>query len=95
MMKPNGVLIGSESLVAPISIYDDSRWGENRRYSPRSLRALLELEFEIIDFKVLGNAVSSAALVLGVPVESLDENLLNKSRQSHGTSMFYIAKKFD
>jgi SAM-dependent methyltransferase len=93
MMKPNGLLIGSESLVAPLSIYDDSRWGENRRYSPRSLRSLLESEFEIMEFKVLGNAVSSAALVLGVPVESLDETLLSKSRHSHGTCMFYIAKK--
>jgi hypothetical protein len=93
MMKPNGLLIGSESRLAPLSIYDDSRWGENRRYSPRSLRSLLESEFEIMEFKVLGNAVSSAALVLGVPVESLDETLLSKSRHSHGTCMFYIAKK--
>lgn len=93
MMKPNAILIGSEPLVAPLSIYDDSRWGENRRYSPRSLRALLESEFEILKFEVLGNAVSSAALVLGVPIESLDETLLSKSRHSHGTCMFYIAKK--
>ena len=92
MMKPNALLIGSEPLVAPLSIYDDSRWGENRRYSPRSLRSLLESEFELMKFKVLGNAVSSAALVLGVPVESLDETLLGKSRHSHGTCMFYIAK---
>jgi hypothetical protein len=93
IMKPNGLLIGSESLVAPLSIYDDSRWGENRRYSPRSLRALLEHEFEVIEFNVLGNAVSSAALVLGIPVQSLDEDLLSKSRHSHGTCMFYVAKK--
>lgn len=93
MMKPNALLIGSEPLVAPLSIYDDSRWGENRRYSPRSLQSLLKSEFELMEFKVLGNAVSSAALVLGVPVESLDETLLSKSRHSHGTCMFYIAKK--
>lgn len=93
MMKPNALLIGSEPLVAPLSIYDDSRWGENRRYTPKSLRALLEQEFEIIEFKVLGNAVSSAALVLGIPLESLNKELLETSRQSHGCSMFYIAKK--
>ena len=93
MMKPNAVLIGSEPLVAPLSIYDDSRWGENRRYSPKSLRTLLEQEFEIIEFKVLGNAVSSAALILGVPIESLDKEILTKSRPSHGSCMFYIAKK--
>ena len=93
MMKPNAVLIGSEPLVAPLSVYDDSRWGENRRYSPKSLRTLLEQEFEIIEFKVLGNAVSSAALILGVPIESLDKEILTKSRPSHGSCMFYIAKK--
>ena len=93
MMKPNALLIGSEPLVAPLSIYDDSRWGENRRYSPKSLRSLLEQEFEIIEFKVLGNAISSAALVLGIPIESLNRELLNKSRESHGSCMFYIAKK--
>ena len=93
MMKLGALLIGSEPLVAPLSIYDDSRWGENRRYSPKSLRALLEQEFEIIEFKVLGNAVSSAALVLGIPVESLNKELLEKNRQSHGSCMFYIAKK--
>ena len=93
MMKPNALLIGSEPLVAPLSIYDDSRWGENRRYSPRSLRALLESEFEVIEFYVLGNAVSSAALVLGIPVESLDKELLGKSRHSHGTCIFYVVKK--
>ena len=93
MMKPNGLLIGSEPLVAPLSIYDDSRWGENRRYSPKSLRALLESEFEVIEFNVLGNAVSSAALVLGIPMESLDKELLGKSRHSHGTCIFYVVKK--
>ena len=93
MMRPNALIIGSEPLVAPLSIYDDSRWGENRRYSPKSLQALLEHEFEIIEFKVLGNAVSSAALVLGIPIESLNKELLNNSRQSHGSCMFYIAKK--
>ena len=87
MMKPNAVLIGSEPLVAPLSVY------ENRRYSPKSLRTLLEQEFEIIEFKVLGNAVSSAALILGVPIESLDKEILTKSRPSHGSCMFYIAKK--
>jgi hypothetical protein len=51
-LQPNAVLIGSEPLVAPLSIYDDSIWGENRRYSPKSLRALLEQEFEIIEFNV-------------------------------------------
>jgi hypothetical protein len=93
MMKPNAVIIGTEPLVAPLSIYDDSRWGENRRYSLKSLRTLLEQEFEIIEFKVLGNAVSSAALILGVPIESLDKQMLTKSRPSHGSCMFYIAKK--
>lgn len=92
MMKPNALLIGSESLVAPLSIYDESRWGEHRRYSPRSLRALLEREFELIKFEVLGNAVSSAALVLGIPIESIDKDLISKTRWSHGTCMFYIAK---
>ena len=95
MMKPNGVLIGSEPLVAPLSICDDSRWGENHRYSPRSLRALLEKEFEVIEFKVLGNSVSSAAFVLGIPVQSLDEGLLSKSRHSHGTCMFYFEKALE
>jgi len=93
MMKPDALLIGSEPLVAPLSIYDDSRWGENRRYTPKSLRVLLEQEFEIIEFKVLGNAASSAALVMGIPLESLNKELLESSRQSHGCSMFYIAKK--
>jgi len=93
IMKPNGLLIGSEPLVAPLSIYDDSRWGENRRYSPRSLRALLENEFAVIEFDVLGNANSSAALILGIPVEQLDKELLSKIRHSHGTCMFYVAKK--
>ena len=93
MMKPNGLLIGSEPFLAPLSIYDDSRWGENRRYSPRSLRAILEQEFKIIDFQVLGNAITSAAIILGVPVESLNRELLSRNRHSHGTCMFYVAKK--
>ena len=92
IMKPNALLIGSEPLVAPLSVYDESRWGEHRRYSPRSLRALLEREFELIKFEVLGNAVSSAALVLGIPAESIHKDLISKTRWSHGTCMFYIAK---
>ena len=79
--------------MAPQSIYDDSRWGENRRYSPRSLRALLENEIEVTEFKVMGNAASSAALVLGIPVEQLDKEILSKVRHSHGTCMFYVANK--
>jgi hypothetical protein len=93
LMNPQGFLIGSEPLVAPLSLFDDSRWGENRRYSPRSLLRLLQSEFEVLQFEILGNAVSSAALVLGIPVESLDRDLLGKTRASHGTRMFFVIRK--
>ena len=67
--------------------------GKNHRYSPRSLRAVLEQEFEITDFEVLGNAVPSAAIILGIPVESLNRELLYRNSHSHGKCMFYVAKK--
>jgi SAM-dependent methyltransferase len=92
LLKTGGVVIGTEPLVSPISIYDDSRWGENHRYSPKSLKALLETQFEILHFKSLGNAATSAAVVLGVPVERFNKQLLNIERPSHATCMFYVAR---
>ena len=93
LLKTGGVVIGTEPLVAPISIFDDSRWGENHRYSPRSLKELLETQFEILHFKNLGNAATSAAVVLGIPVERFNKQLLGIERPSHATCMFYIARK--
>ena len=93
LLKTGGVVIGTEPLVAPISIYDDSRWGENHRYSPRSLKELLETQFEILHFKNLGNAATSAAVVLGIPVERFNKQLLGIERPSHATCMFYIVRK--
>lgn len=93
ILKPGGILIGTEPHLTPISIFDESRWGEWNRFTQRRLQDLLGLNFESVKISCYGNAYTSAALILGIPFESLDKSRLNPPRPSHATILTYTATK--
>jgi hypothetical protein len=93
MLKPGGILVGTEPHISPISVFDESRWGEWNRFTKRGLRKILESLSDEYTIVGLGNAYTSAALSLGVPAEELDRKRFAEVRDSHATILCYTLKK--
>ena len=93
MLKPGGILLGSEPFLTPVSIYDESRWGEKNRFTQQALSKLLMKEFKIAKVQPLGNAKTSACMLLGIPMEKIPIEWLIDERPSHATMHGYVARK--
>ena len=93
MLKPGGILFGTEPHISPISVFDEHRWGEWNRFTKRSLAKTLSLLSQDFEVNTWGNAYSSAALILGIPSESLNLELITESRESHATVLSYCLRK--
>ena len=96
LLKAGGYLIGSEPFLSPMSIYDDSRSGDFRRFTQKGLR----YEFEKIGLNPIviepyGNESTSVFQILGIAEEDVIniENVLNSNTSSHATLITYIIQK--
>jgi hypothetical protein len=92
MLKPGGILIGTEPHISPMSIFDETRWGEWNRFTKRGLENVLSSLSQEYTITSLGNAYTSAALILGVPVEKLDKGRFTPVRESHATILCYTLR---
>lgn len=95
LLKPGGVVILTDPFLTPISMFDEIRWGEFSRFTERNLRRLLTdqdwVESQEISF--LGNSVTSAAIIMGIPAEQVEKKWFAPVRDSHATVITAIVKK--
>jgi hypothetical protein len=82
MLRPGGTLLATFAGISQISRYDMDRWGDFWRFTPASVRRLLEQHFPPAGTKIktFGNVLSATAFLQGYSVEdianpgSLDEH---------------------
>lgn len=101
MLKPGGLIVGTEPFLTPLSIYDDDQWGEWRRYTPRGLESLLRRATGESDVTIqrLGDSRTSAEVIMGGPISlswdgPQDALTLNGSNSSSSpTALGYVIAK--
>ena len=78
MLAPGGTALVTAPGITQISRYDMDRWGDYWRFTSRSLRRLFEAEFpaERIEVGTHGNALASAAFLMGLAAEELERTEL-------------------
>jgi hypothetical protein len=82
MLRPGGTLLATFAGISQISRYDMDRWGDFWRFTPASVKRLLEQHFPPAGTKIktFGNVLSATAFLQGCSVEdmaspsSLDEH---------------------
>lgn len=74
LLRPGGVLLGTAPGISQISRYDEDRWGDYWRFTPRALtRVLGEIFDGPITVASYGNALAAQALMQGLAVEDLPD----------------------
>jgi hypothetical protein len=75
MLREGGTALVTASGISPMSSYDDERWGDFLRFTPRGMGRLFGEEFgeENVEIAVYGNALSATCLIQGVAVEDLPD----------------------
>lgn len=71
ILSPEGVLIGSVPCLTAISDHDEERWGEYWRFTPMSVRRLLERHFRRVDIQAFGNVKVACSYLHGCIVEDV------------------------
>ncbi len=70
MMKKDGVLVGTEPFLSPVSRYDNEKWGDYFRFTLKGMKKLLDsAKFTISEITPLGNFSWSLALSKGLVQE--------------------------
>ncbi len=74
ILKPGGVLLTTQPGISQISRYDDERWGDFWRFTPRSIGRLLAERFTpgLVCVRVYGNVRAATAFLYGLAAEELD-----------------------
>jgi hypothetical protein len=72
LISPNGVLLGSVAGISQISSYDDERWGDYFRFTPRSVKKLLEDNFHSVQITAYGNFYTAIHFLAGFSYEDLE-----------------------
>jgi SAM-dependent methyltransferase len=79
MLRPGGVALLSVCGISPISRYDEERWGDYWRFTPRSFRRLLDDAFPggVREVTAWGNVQVASGFLYGMAAEefSTDELL--------------------
>jgi glycosyltransferase involved in cell wall biosynthesis/SAM-dependent methyltransferase len=81
ILKPDGVLLITTAGISQISRWDDDRWGDYWRFTRRSLRYVVEQEFDgaVVTVESHGNVLVAAAMLYGIGAAELTSNeLLHK-----------------
>lgn len=75
MLRPGGTLLATFSGISQISRYDMDRWGDFWRFTPASVRKLMEEHFppDAIVIKTFGNVASAVALLQGYSVQDMED----------------------
>ena len=93
MLKKDGVLIGTEPFLSPVSKYDNEKWGDYFRFTLKGMGKLLDsAKFTIFEITALGNFSWSLALSKGL-VQEDNLNLPISIDDGRYTNVGYIAIK--
>ena len=95
MLKVNGVALITTNGTAPISKYDEERWGYYWKFTNTSMRRLFEryIGDGCIDVEIYGNVKTCAAYLYGIPAEELTEEALNYKDSDYQLVLGTIVRK--
>jgi SAM-dependent methyltransferase len=73
ILRPGGVLLTTQPGISQISRYDDERWGDFWRFTPRAIARLLAERFTPgkVTVRVYGNVRAATAFLYGLAAEEL------------------------
>ena len=95
ILKPGGHLLATNPCISQISRFDMERWGDYWRFTPQSIIRLLENYFpkNNIQIEVLGNSLTSACFIQGIPCEKLRPKELDHADQDYSVTITTLAQK--
>lgn len=95
LLRPGGVMLATVAGISQISRYDQERWGDYWRFTPRSLEALLAPVFGGgVEIRAHGNVLAATALLQGLAVEDLPEStLLNEDDPDYPVTITAVARR--
>jgi SAM-dependent methyltransferase len=95
LLAPGGVLLATVAGISQISRYDQERWGDYWRFTPRSLEALLLPVFGGgVTVEAHGNLLAATALLQGLAVEDLPEaTLLDEHDPDYPVTIAAVARR--
>tara|TARA_Y100001968_G_C19422462_1_gene752531 strand:- start:1358 stop:2071 length:714 start_codon:yes stop_codon:yes gene_type:complete len=71
LIKPSGVVLFTVSSISPISKYDNDRWGDYWRFTPRSISNILKEYFNEVIINSYGNSKLASAFIMGYCAEDM------------------------
>jgi hypothetical protein len=95
ILKPGGHLLATNPCISQISRFDMDRWGDYWRFTPLSIRRLLENYFpkDNIKIEAHGNSLSSTCFIQGIPCEKLSHRELDHADQDYPVTITSLAQK--
>ncbi len=95
VLAPGGVLLATVAGISQISRYDQERWGDYWRFTPRSLETLLAPVFGGgVTVEAHGNLLAATALLQGLAVEDLPEaTLLDEHDPDYPVTITAVARR--
>jgi hypothetical protein len=95
MLKPGGHLLATNPCISQISRFDMDRWGDYWRFTPLSIRRLLEDHFakDNIKIEAHGNSLTSTCFIQGIPCEKLSPRELDHADKDYPVTITALAKK--
>jgi hypothetical protein len=96
LLKPGGMIVGTEPFLSPISTYDSTRWGDYFRMTSQGLKSLVSYtqELELITVEELGGQKTSLGLIHGYCSQDF-KNYPVSTSDNYPTLTGYIARKSD
>lgn len=76
LLKEDGSMIGTVSGLSALSQFDDDRWGDYYRFSPRAICEVLSRSFHDVEIEVYGNLYSAIHYLAGHSYEDLQYKYL-------------------
>ena len=94
-LKPGGVLLLTNPCISPVSMYDMERWGDFWRFTPLSIKRLLEENFfsDKIEVFSYGNYYAAQAFLSGKVVEELSIKKLLRNNDMYPVMIAAVAVK--
>jgi hypothetical protein len=95
MLKPGGYLLATNPCISQISRFDMDRWGDYWRFTPLSIKRLLENYFHKDNIKIEahGNSLTSTCFIQGIPCEKLSSKELDHADQDYPVTITALAQK--
>ncbi len=93
LLRPGGRVFITVPGISQISTYDDSRWGDYWRFTPRSVGALFSNGFVDISVTTYGNVATAMGFLLGLCAEEFPRALLHKTDPAYPMIITLCARK--